>query len=78
MRTFVQLLLGPTGFTAHSSEKSPPGGPAARVPDSQALLLIRGAIYTVLFKNCAGITLLLPGLRMLSVGAAMCCPGPST
>lgn len=51
MRTFVQLLLGPTGFTAHSSEESPPGGPPARVPDGQASLLIRGAIYTVLFKK---------------------------
>lgn len=48
------------------------------VPDCEAPLLIRGAIYTILFKNCTGIVLLLPGLRMLHVGAAVCFPGPLT
>lgn len=74
----MQLLPGPTSFTAHSSEESPPGGPLARVLDAQAPLLIREAIYTVLFKNRPGIMLLMLGPRMLSVGAAVCFPGPLT
>lgn len=65
MRTLVQLLPSHTVFTAHSLRKAHQGGPPARGPGRQAPLLIRGAIYTILFKNCTGIMLLLPGPRRL-------------
>lgn len=79
MRTLEQLLPSHTVFAAHKLCGKPTReGFQPGVLGGQAPLLIRRAIYNVLFKSCMQVPCLLPGQRMLTLGAAVCFPGPLT